>query len=123
MSVLWILNVAVEFAGCIVFLALGVSGCLYAYGFAGESLFSRFRWRAEFRGALRWLAPLVVVLSLAGLVLQVRELLVSQGPPNQSIQRMGASRLDHLQFVYQQRLAPTADARRWANNHEYECVI
>ena len=82
MSVLWILNVVVEFAGCIIFLALGVSGCLYAYGFAGQSLFSRFRWRPEFRSALRWLAPLVVVLLLAGLVLQVRELLISQRAPN-----------------------------------------
>jgi hypothetical protein len=33
--------------------------------------------------------------------------------PNQSIQRMGASRSDHLQFLCQRRLAPTADARRW----------
>ncbi len=33
--------------------------------------------------------------------------------PNHSIQRMGASRSDHLQFLRQRRLAPTADAGRW----------
>jgi hypothetical protein len=31
---------------------------------------------------------------------------------NQSMQRMGASRLAHLQIVSPWRLAPTADARR-----------
>ena len=33
--------------------------------------------------------------------------------PNHSIQRMGASRSAHLQFLRQWRLAPTADAGRW----------
>jgi hypothetical protein len=33
-------------------------------------------------------------------------------PPNHSIQRMEASRSDQSQFLYQRRLAPTADAQR-----------
>ncbi len=33
---------------------------------------------------------------------------------NHSIQRMGASRLGQRQYVYQWRLAPTADAERSA---------
>jgi hypothetical protein len=33
---------------------------------------------------------------------------------NHSIQRMGASRSAHFQFLRQRRLSPTADADRWA---------
>jgi hypothetical protein len=33
---------------------------------------------------------------------------------NHSMQRMGASRSAQLSFVRQRRLAPTADAGRWA---------
>jgi hypothetical protein len=40
--------------------------------------------------------------------------LVRPALPNQSIQRMGASRSDHSQFLHQRRLAPTADAHRYA---------
>jgi hypothetical protein len=38
-------------------------------------------------------------------------------PANHSIlvQRMGASRSDHLQFLHPRRLAPTAAAGRWGN--------
>jgi hypothetical protein len=34
--------------------------------------------------------------------------------PNHTMQRMGASRSGHWQFLYQWRLAPTADSGRWA---------
>jgi len=37
-------------------------------------------------------------------------------PPNNSIQRMGTSRLAQSQFVARGRLAPTADAERWTND-------
>jgi len=80
---LWNLNVVVEFAGSIVLLLLGVSGSLYAYGFSsGQGPSSYFRWRSGFRGTLRWLAPLLVVLSLLALLLQVHELRTSSLTPN-----------------------------------------
>ena len=34
---------------------------------------------------------------------------------NHSIQRMGASRSAHFQFLRQRRLSPTADADRWTS--------
>lgn len=80
---LWKLNVVSEFAGSIVLLVLGVSGCLYAYGFSsGRGPIKRFYWRSDFRGTLRWLAPLLVLLSLAALLLQVNELRTSCRTPN-----------------------------------------
>src|SRR5438552_3749204 len=83
MNALWYLNVVVEFAGSIVLLLLGVSGSLYAYGFSsGQGLSRYLRWRSEFRTMLRWLAPLLVLLSLAALLLQVHELRTSSLMPN-----------------------------------------
>jgi len=38
--------------------------------------------------------------------------------PNQSVERMGASRSGQFQFVRHRRLAPTAHAHRWASHCE-----
>lgn len=75
MSALWVFSEIVDFVGALLFFVLGVSGSLFAYGLAGPGLFRRFSWRAKDRPALRWLAPLVVLLSVAVLVFQVRDLL------------------------------------------------
>jgi hypothetical protein len=83
MNTLWSLNVVVEFIGSIVLLLLGLSGSLYAYGFwSGQGPSKYFHWRSSFRGTLRWLAPLLVVLSLVALLLQFRELRTSSFAPN-----------------------------------------
>src|SRR5882762_8774891 len=83
MKTLWSLNVVVEFMGSIVLLLLGLSGSLYAYGFwYGQGPSKYFRWRSDFRGTLRWLAPLLVVLSLVALLIQIREWWTSSLPPN-----------------------------------------
>jgi hypothetical protein len=83
MNALWSLDVVVEFAGSILMLFLGLSGSLYAYGLSsGKGPTRYFCWRAGFRGTLRWLAPLLVILSLAALLLQVLELRSSSLTPN-----------------------------------------
>ena len=41
---------------------------------------------------------------------------VDDGWPNQRVERMGASRSGQFQFVRHRRLAPTADAARWAES-------
>lgn len=83
MNVLWNLNVVSEFAGSILLLLLSLSGSLYAYGFSsGKGPSKHWRWRPEFRGTLRWLAPLLLLLSLLALLLQVRELRTSSLAPN-----------------------------------------
>jgi hypothetical protein len=83
MNALWSLDVVVEFAGSILLLFVGLSGSLYAYGFSsGTGPTKYFWWRAGFRGTLCWLAPLLVILSLAALLLQVRELHSSTLTPN-----------------------------------------
>ncbi len=42
---------------------------------------------------------------------------------NNCVERMGTSRSDHLQFVRQRRLVPTAHARRWANARAMKTFI
>src|SRR5205807_4806589 len=42
---------------------------------------------------------------------------VTKKKPNQRVERTGASRLAHLEFVGQWRLAPAARAGRWATLH------
>src|SRR2546430_1771552 len=89
MNALWNFNVVVEFVGSIMLLALGISGCLYAYGFSsGRGPTKRFHWRTDFRGTLRWLAPLLVLLSLAALLFQVHELRISDRAANQPVEGM-----------------------------------
>jgi hypothetical protein len=91
MNALWNLNAVVEFAGSIILLLLGASGSLYAYGFSsGQGPSRYFQWRSGFRGTLRWLAPLLVVLSLLALLLQVHELRTSSLPPNPAASLGGA---------------------------------
>jgi hypothetical protein len=117
MSVLWNFNVAVEFASSIVFLHLGLSGSLYAYGFRlGEGPSRYFRWRSDFRGTLRWLAPLLVVLSLAALLIQVREWRISSLGPNP------AAPLDSgrpVLFAFLARCPAASEPQFWASSLLY----
>ena len=86
MTALWSLNVVVEFMSSIALLLLGLSGSLYAYGFwSGQGPSKHFRWRSDFRGTLRWLAPLLVALSLVALLIQVREWRTSSLMPNPAV--------------------------------------
>jgi len=92
MNTLWTLNVVVEFIGSLVLLLLGLSGSLYAYGFwSGQGPSKYFRWRSDFRGTLRWLAPLLVLLSLVALLMQVREWRTSSLTPNPAASLDGGS--------------------------------
>jgi len=98
MNALWNLDVVVEFASSILLLLLGLSGSLYAYGLSsGKGPSKYFCWREGFRGTLRWLAPLLVILSLAALLLQVRELHSSTLTPNPAASLDGGR---HILFAF-----------------------
>ena len=72
MSVIDIFDSELEVATSLASLTLGILGCLYAYGFVGERLFRGFHWRAEFRNVLRWLAPVLIALSIASILMEIR---------------------------------------------------
>src|SRR5438552_16459606 len=121
MNALWIFGEIVDSLAAILFLVLGLSGSLYAYGFVGPGPFRRFRWRAEHRATLRWLAPLLVVLSAGVLLLQVREFRTSWWSPNEAVQATAATPflfeprgdLRLLGFVVAQLPAAVPDLARW----------
>ena len=82
MSALWVFSELVTALAAVFFLALGLGGSLFAYGVVGPAAFRRFRWPAEHRRTLRWLAPLVVLLSIGVLLFQFRDLRNSDSSPN-----------------------------------------
>jgi H+/Cl- antiporter ClcA len=83
MSTHLVVDVGLEFLSSVLFLLLGVCGCLYAYGFSSVELFRGFRWRVEFRQALRWLAPVLVVLSVVAILMQIHDGRASSWSPNE----------------------------------------
>ena len=55
-------------------LGLGVWATAFAYGFAGERIVGRFYWSLGFKNHLRWLGPLLVVLTVVCLVFQLDDI-------------------------------------------------
>ncbi|HCN79306.1 MAG TPA: hypothetical protein DIT13_19245 [Verrucomicrobiales bacterium] len=62
------INQLIEIGGAVFFLLFGLWATAYAYGFVGEKLAGSFCWKPEFKHALRWLGPLLVLLCCASLV-------------------------------------------------------
>lgn len=61
-----------EIASSVVFLIIGLWATAYAYGLAGDRLFGRLRWNVALRQRLRWLGPLLVVLSVGAMFVILR---------------------------------------------------
>jgi len=73
MSTYFVFECWFESVTSVLFGLLGIWGCSYAYGFSGDRMFGKLQWNPGFRKALRWLAPLLVVLSAATILLEARE--------------------------------------------------
>jgi hypothetical protein len=112
MNTLWMLSEIVTAVAAMFFLVLGLSGSLYAFGFARSGPFRRYRWRAEHRTTLRWLAPVVLVLSVAVLVSQVRALWASYPLPNKA--GVGKGGIPSLLHIGRTRLTlPGRERQPW----------
>jgi hypothetical protein len=53
----------IEIASSVLFMVIGIWATAYAYGMVGPTLFRRLEWRVEFKRQLRWVGPLLVVMS------------------------------------------------------------
>jgi hypothetical protein len=91
MSTHLVIDFGLEFASSVLLLLLGICGCLYAYGFSSVELFRGFRWRVQFRHALRWLAPVLVVLSVVAILTQIHDWRASYWSPNERASSNGGS--------------------------------
>lgn len=63
------INLVLEWATSILLLILGIQSTAYAYGWAGERWFGRVHWNPGFRRPLRWLGPLLILMSATSMIL------------------------------------------------------
>ena len=68
-----------DFAASVFFIVIGVWATIYAYGFVGDRIIGRLRWRESDRKRLRWLAPLWLAINIACLIFEVGE------PPKENV--------------------------------------
>lgn len=92
-------------------IAFPLFGILAAAAFILSDLMFRKRW---IEWALIAAFALLLIFALRGFLV-CGVFMAPNVRTNRSIQRTGASRLAQLQFGRQWRLAPAADADRWAN--------
>ena len=67
MVVFWV--TAVEIVGLVSCLVVGLWSSLFAYDIVPERIYGRFRWNGRFKKHLKWLGPVVTVMSLVALFL------------------------------------------------------
>lgn len=62
-----------EIGTAIVFLVLGIWATAFGYGLAGDRLIGGLRWHEGFKRQLRWLGPVLVLLSVASIVIILKQ--------------------------------------------------